>query len=103
MEENIAPFFIDDNDLDMNLVGYMAANLVEPLQNDLQIRERHPRNRNENYYEMVIPRYTDFQFYEHFRMTREMAEELVHIVGNNHPLEDRNSMALLRKKILFSF
>ncbi|XP_050518027.1 putative nuclease HARBI1 isoform X2 [Diabrotica virgifera virgifera] len=102
MEENIALFFIDDNDLDMNLVGYMAANLAEPLQNDLQIRERHPRNRNENYYEMVIPGYTDFQFYEHFRMTREMAEELVHIVGNNHPLEDRNKLAPLRKKILFS-
>lgn len=47
-------------------------NILEDLNNhgNLEIPERNEKPRNENYFELVVPRYTDIQFMEHFRMSR---------------------------------
>jgi hypothetical protein len=48
-------------------------NLARPL--PLLIIEPRPiQVRNEDYFEQIIPIYTDLQFFEHFRMSRESAE-----------------------------
>lgn len=72
MDGNLALFFFIDGDFD--LIQQVPGVLAPPVLNNLQIDERHFRIRNQNYYELVIPRYTDLQFKEHFRMSREMAE-----------------------------
>lgn len=53
-----------------NIIHFIANELDEPLQNDLLQNERRIRSKNENYYEMIVPRYTDPLFKEHFRMSR---------------------------------
>lgn len=62
-----------DEDMDLiNLINIVVEDLVHPLPgNPLEIRERNNKARNENYFEITIPRYNDVQFIEHFRMSRE--------------------------------
>lgn len=60
-----------DNELNLNVIVAQG-----------KIRRRGERNplekptRNENYYEITIPRYTDTQFREHFRLTRHTFQNL---------------------------
>lgn len=53
-----------------NIIHFIANELDEPLQNDLLQNECRMRSKNENYYEIIVPRYTDPLFKEHFRMSR---------------------------------
>jgi len=53
-----------------NIIHFIANELNEPLQNDFLRNERKIRPKNENYYKIIIPRYTDYLFKEHFRMSR---------------------------------
>lgn len=58
--------------------GINVNNIIENIVQEIgyenvaheEIRRRNPRPKNENYYEVIIPRYTDVQFIEHFRMSR---------------------------------
>ncbi|KAJ8915397.1 hypothetical protein NQ315_008285 [Exocentrus adspersus] len=77
----------------------MVYNLIQPLPL-LRIEQRPEQVRNENYFEETIPAYTDIQFYEHFRMSRDSAEELIQILGN--AVLNPDNMRPLRKKLLFS-
>jgi len=60
---------IDDGLEINNIVNIVRANLGYPLPDDAN-RRRNERPRNQNYFEVTIPRYTDVQFFEHFRMSR---------------------------------
>lgn len=72
MENIVLDIFFEDG-IDLNIVGYMAENLAAPLPL-LRIENRPRRVRNENYFENIVPNYSDIQFFEHFRMSRETAE-----------------------------
>lgn len=72
MNNFVLNFFVDDG-VDMNAVMNVADNLGRPLPM-LQIENREERVRNANYFETVVPNYTDIQFYEHFRMSRGTAD-----------------------------
>lgn len=52
-----------------NVVNIVVENVGHALPGDI-IRRRNRRTRNENYFEITTPRYTDLQFVEHFRMSR---------------------------------
>lgn len=73
---NLALFIaIDDADITdirhiRNIIHFIIDELNEPLQNDLLRNDRGIRTKNENYYEIIVPRYTDYLFKEHFRMSR---------------------------------
>lgn len=71
--ENIILNVFFENDLNINIVGHMAENLAVPLPL-LRIENRPRKVRNENYFENIVPEYSDVQFFEHFRMSRETAE-----------------------------
>lgn len=80
-----------------------AINAVFELAQPLEILEERGELpvRNENYFEITIPRYSDLQFREHFRMSRETFEELIiHIGHNRRNQEDR--IIPLQKKIMFT-
>jgi len=67
-------FLLLDDNLDINNITH---NLVQDLGHPIPFienRRRNVRPRNENYYELTIPRYTDIQFIEHFRMSRRTFE-----------------------------
>lgn len=67
-----------DDGVDINdMINVFVNYLIEPLPNDIAIRKRNERCKNENYFEMVIPRYTDIQFLEHFRMSRITFEVII--------------------------
>ncbi|XP_011164982.1 putative nuclease HARBI1 [Solenopsis invicta] len=63
--------------------------------------QRNERPKNENYFEGVIPRYTDIQFAEHFRMSRITFEALLNIVA---PLLNPDEYVNVNasKKLLFT-
>lgn len=73
---NLALFIaIDDEEIRAieirrHIIHFIVDELGEPLQNDLLRNERRIRSKNENYYEIIVPRYTDYLFKEHFRMSR---------------------------------
>lgn len=48
--------------------------LGQPIPYNIENRRRNARPKNENYFEVIIPRYTDIQFIEHFRMSRRTFE-----------------------------
>lgn len=69
-----------------NVINIFMNDLMEPLPNDVdQIRRRNERYKNENYFEVVIPRYTDIQFAEHFRMSTVTFEVIVAAFLNSLP------------------
>ncbi|XP_018403340.1 PREDICTED: putative nuclease HARBI1 [Cyphomyrmex costatus] len=91
-----------DDDLNINdIINNIAEDLGQPqLFDDLEVR-RNERPRNENYYELIIPRYTDIQFIEHFRMSRCTFEELLHVTApliNDHEFANVN----VEKKVMFT-
>lgn len=70
---NIPLYVFFNDELDMNIVENIGVNLARPLPL-LAIEPRQQQVRNENYFEQIIPSYSDGQFFEHFRMSRESAE-----------------------------
>jgi len=72
--------FILDEDLDLNnIVNNVIEDLGHPLPNIENDERRNVRPRNENYFEVTIPQYTDIQFLEHFRMSRGTFEVCIQI------------------------
>jgi len=64
---------VDDVDMRVmrrNILQFIANELNEPPVYDFLRNGRRIRSKNENYYEIIIPRYTDPLFKEHFRMSR---------------------------------
>lgn len=67
--------------------GLNTINIVESILPDIggenptdeNIKARNGRPKNQNYFELTIPRYTDNQFSEHFRMSRSTFQVLVHV------------------------
>ncbi|CAG9841114.1 unnamed protein product [Diabrotica balteata] len=78
----------------------IAVDLAEPLLDlaELFPAERPEITRNENYYEVTIPNYSDTQFQEHFRMSRETFEVLLQRVQQFVEV----TRIPLRKKLLFT-
>ncbi|XP_018400724.1 PREDICTED: uncharacterized protein LOC108778122 [Cyphomyrmex costatus] len=68
-----------NNGINIGMLNFIINDLVNPLPEDV-IARRNERPKNENYFEGVIPRYTDIQFLEHFRMSRVTFEALLNIV-----------------------
>lgn len=69
----IALFAMDDGENERNnALRLMFDDVMEPLPelDDLEVRERGERARNQNYYEIIIPQYDNLLFKEHFRMSR---------------------------------
>lgn len=72
--------FMMDEDFDLNnIVNNVVQDLGHPLPNIENNGRRNVRPRNENYYEVTIPQYTDIQFLEHFRMSRGTFEVCIRI------------------------
>lgn len=58
-----------------NIVDIEAIGVEEaPILRDLIHRDRIGGILNLHYYEHVVPRYNDYEFYSHFRMSRELYE-----------------------------
>jgi len=51
----------------------------EICDNIIENRKRNAKPQNENYFEIIIPRYTDVQFIEHFRMSQRTFEVCIFI------------------------
>jgi hypothetical protein len=61
-----------DEGLDLNnIVHHVIEDLGHPIPY-IEDRRLNERPRNENYYEVTIPQYTDIQFMEHFRISRRL-------------------------------
>lgn len=73
MNNIILNFILDDDLINMNLVGNIINDLARPLPL-LIIEQRQIKLRNEDYFEEIVPNYNDTQFFEHFRMPRGSAE-----------------------------
>ncbi|KAK5648096.1 hypothetical protein RI129_002988 [Pyrocoelia pectoralis] len=100
----IALFGMDDGVNEQNnALGLMLNDIMEPLPelDDLEVRERGERARNQNYYETIVPQYDNFLFKEHFRMSRATFEDLVNVIGHAIP-GNPNYLVALRKKVMFS-
>lgn len=61
-------FLFEDNGINVAAIINAALNLNRP---NNQIEERERVVPNENYFEVTIPNYSDLQFREHFRMSRQ--------------------------------
>lgn len=55
--------------MDEGVNSNVLNNIRQDLRNEIPGHENR-RPQNENYFEITIPRYTDIQFIEHFRMLR---------------------------------
>lgn len=64
-----------------NILNFMLNELMEPLPelDELEVRQRGQKARNQNYYEVIIPQYDDILFKEHFRMSRATFEVYYYI------------------------
>ncbi|XP_050516550.1 uncharacterized protein LOC126891420 [Diabrotica virgifera virgifera] len=98
MEDNILADFLFGGDENIPKVVNAVANVADAAENVPQMRRRVVRN--ENYFEHTIPRYSDIQFREHFRMSRATFQILLNCVGHIHQLEDR--IIPLEKKLMFT-
>lgn len=73
LDEIIDLFAIDDGENDqINALHIILNELMEPLPelDELEVRQRGEKARNQNYYEIIVPQYDDLLFKEHFRMSR---------------------------------
>uniref|UniRef100_A0A6P7GYD1 Uncharacterized protein LOC114344493 n=1 Tax=Diabrotica virgifera virgifera TaxID=50390 RepID=A0A6P7GYD1_DIAVI len=93
---------MDEHHINVARIVGMAVDLAEPLLDlaDLFPAERRDKTHNENYYEETIPNYTNTQFQEHFRMSREKFEVLFQQVQQF--VEVEGTRIPLRKKLLFA-
>lgn len=66
-----------NNGINIGILNFIVNDLIDPLPENVIIGRRHERPKNENYFEGVIPRYTDIQFVEHFRMSRITFEVII--------------------------
>ncbi|XP_018374047.1 PREDICTED: putative nuclease HARBI1 isoform X3 [Trachymyrmex cornetzi] len=92
---------IVNNGINIGMLNFIINDMVNPLQENEIIARRNERPKNENYFEGIIPRYTDIQFLEHFRMSRVIFEALLNVVApllNPEEYVDVSSS----KKLLFT-
>ncbi|XP_024874056.1 protein ANTAGONIST OF LIKE HETEROCHROMATIN PROTEIN 1-like [Temnothorax curvispinosus] len=102
---NVFLQFVADDGLNMNIVGNIIDNLIQPLpeiDNLIHAQRQEAKTRNAEYFELTIPTYTDDQFREHFRMTRITFEVLLNVVGNHIQNDQLNINIPLNKKLLFT-
>lgn len=71
MDEELLILIVEDDGIvnNFNPLLQLVEDLAQPI-NEVDAEERAEVVRNQNYFETVIPRYTDIQFKEHFRMSR---------------------------------
>lgn len=67
--EELALFFVDD--VNINVIGAVAEFGHPLFDEDLLPLQREEVVRNQDYFETIIPLYSNQQFREHFRMSRE--------------------------------
>lgn len=69
---NLYLILLDDNIVERNnVIRYIIEEVQEQVPiNDFDIEERGVRKKNENYFEEIVPLYTELLFKEHFRMSR---------------------------------
>lgn len=72
----------DEDDFNVGLLIHPALDLAEPVYNE-NIVERNNVVRNENYFELTILSYTDIQFKDHFRMSRQTFQVRAKILYHN--------------------
>ncbi|XP_071576796.1 putative nuclease HARBI1 [Temnothorax nylanderi] len=97
--------FVADDGLNMNIVGNIIDNLIQPLpeiDNLIHAQRQEAKTRNAEYFELTILTYTDDQFREHFRMTRITFDVLLNVVGNHMQNDQLNVNIPLNKKLLFT-
>lgn len=70
---DILPFFLDEDDFVLNMGG-AALEVANPVAENIMPQNRPEVIRNQNYFEEIIPLYTNEQFREHFRMSKESFE-----------------------------
>ena len=66
-----------NNGFNIGILNFIVNDLIVPLPENVIMGQRNERPKNENYFEGVIPRYTDIQFAEHFRMSRITFEVII--------------------------
>ncbi|XP_050517915.1 putative nuclease HARBI1 [Diabrotica virgifera virgifera] len=98
MENFIEEVFFGDDEIIPAVINEVI-DLAQPPQNIIP-EERQQVTRNEQYYEYTIPRYTNDDFREHFRMSRVTFERLFNCIRAVHHIEDR--LVPLEKKLLFT-
>lgn len=69
---NLYLILLNDNIVERNnVIRYIIEEVQEQVPiNDFDIEERGVRKKNENYFEEIVPLYTELLFKEHFRMSR---------------------------------
>lgn len=69
---NLYLILLDDNIVERNnVIRYIIEEVQKQVPiNDFDIEERGVRKKNENYFEEIVPLYTELLFKEHFRMSR---------------------------------
>ncbi|KAJ8937743.1 hypothetical protein NQ318_009153 [Aromia moschata] len=98
MEELVLNELLDEH-IDLNIVGQIVNNLIQPA--NFVGPPRVPAIRNHDYYEYVIPHYTPDDFKAHFRMSRETFQahlNMLIIVENNQDIDYED----FKKKLLFT-
>ncbi|XP_011858709.1 PREDICTED: putative nuclease HARBI1 [Vollenhovia emeryi] len=99
VEDLIIPVINDQERI--NIVDIVAIGIEDaPMLHDLIHGNRQNGEiLNLHYYEHVVPRYNDNQFYSHFRMSRELYEELENLIYRQIR-QGKNNVPLLKKILL---
>lgn len=81
--EVLSNVLLDDDIVDVNnvIVG-IARDLAVPFHEEHLVVERKRRVRNEDYFERTIPNYVDFEFREHFRMSRQTFQVIIQMYSD---------------------
>lgn len=66
---------LDNNIIERYIVECLIKDLQNELPNNFDVR-RGVRQKNENYYERIVPLYNNDLFKEHFRMSRAVVQVL---------------------------
>ncbi|KAF5290446.1 hypothetical protein FQA39_LY03550 [Lamprigera yunnana] len=88
MMDGISMLAIDDDVLNMlSAINHFAKGLMQPLDlleaNPDELRETIPLARNEHFFEVTIPQFTDDLFKKHFHMSRRSFEPDLNEVEND--------------------
>ncbi|XP_020299308.1 putative nuclease HARBI1 [Pseudomyrmex gracilis] len=92
---------LDDDIVQINFIKLLIEEELNQLLLPNNLDKRGIRQKNENYYEEIVPLYSTSLFKEHFRMSRTAIDELVNIIGNAM-IKNQNQPVDLTKKVLFT-
>ncbi|KAF5282356.1 hypothetical protein FQA39_LY17600 [Lamprigera yunnana] len=93
--------WFEDDGMDQNLIMHFAEKLAQPL--PLEILEENPNiiARNEDYFEITVPQYSNELFKQHSRMSRATFEDLREVILNHmNNKGNRPARIELSKKVL---